>query len=55
MRQPRVHHPPLPFPDEVRRERLPQPVEKQCRQLLSQMLGEVVAAELQAKEDADDA
>ena len=54
MRQPRVHHPPLPFPDEVRRERLPQPAEEQCRQLLSQILREVVAAEQQAKEDADD-
>ena len=54
MRQPRVHHPPLPFPDEVRRERVPQPAEDQCRQLLSQLLREVVVAERQAKEGTDD-
>ncbi|HOH65633.1 MAG: hypothetical protein RBS72_21655 [Sedimentisphaerales bacterium] len=53
MRRVRVHHPPLPFPDIVRRERLPQREERQCRKLLSQMLVEVVSAERQAREGAN--
>jgi len=53
MRRARVHHPPLPFPDVVRRERLPEPQEKQCRKLLSQMLIEVVGVERQARKDTD--
>jgi hypothetical protein len=47
------YHPQLLFPDEARREQLPQPVREQCRQLLSLMLREVVVAEWQAKEDAE--
>jgi len=53
MRRVRVHHPPLPFPDIVRRERLPQREEKQCRTLLNQMLVEVVGAERQEREDTN--
>ncbi len=47
------YHPPLLFPDEARREQLPEPVQEQCQQLLSQMFREVVVAEQQAKEDAE--
>ncbi len=52
MSRTRGYQPPLLFPDEARRERLPEPIQEQCRQLLSQMLQEVVVAERQAKEDA---
>ncbi|HSV99041.1 MAG TPA: hypothetical protein VLI39_02645 [Sedimentisphaerales bacterium] len=50
MNRPKVYHPPLPFPEEVRSERLPEPVQKQCQQLLSQMLREVAVAKPQIKE-----
>jgi hypothetical protein len=49
----REPHPPLPFPEDVRRERLPEPAQEQCQQLLSQMLREVVVAERPSREDAD--
>lgn len=50
MSHPRVRHPQLAFPEEVRKERLAEPEQEQCQQLLSQMLREVVAAELQREE-----
>lgn len=53
MSRTRVHHPPLLFPDEARREQLPEPVQEQCQQLLSQMLREVAVAEWEAKEDEE--
>lgn len=49
----KVHHPALPFPEEVRSERLPELVQKQCQQLLSQMLREVAIVEPQAKEGTE--
>jgi hypothetical protein len=52
MSHPRGYHPPLPFPEEVRNDRLPEPVQKQCRQLLRQMLREVAAAKPQIKEES---
>jgi hypothetical protein len=47
----RVHHPQLVFPEEVRTDRLAEPQQEQCQQLLSQMLQEVIAAECQEEED----
>ena len=53
MSRTRGYQPLLLFPDGVRREQLPGPVQEQCRQLLSQMLREVIVAERQGKEDEE--
>ncbi|MFQ6036855.1 MAG: hypothetical protein ACE5NM_13530 [Sedimentisphaerales bacterium] len=51
MNRPRMYQPQLLFPGKVAWNRFPKPVQKQCRQLISQMLREVITAEVKSKED----